>query len=384
MERARHVFELYEVGAYISFRRGRSFIYDFLFCIWLVIYLFGGRHIIFTMVVSELDRLLCFGSYEDVKSYVQQNPQSIREPCPERGTLPVHRIFSDPQLWYRDEEWQVSFPPENHHRILHRQEKLALLMELYPGGLTVQDAKNGQVPLHAAVVDGRDEDDDEAMELLASVFRACPAASQVRDLRGCTPLEIAIRKRNFDQAHYLLQNHWGAIAAVHKGNMPILEAALQYYAPTDFLRLLICKVDRCAQVKDSFGDLPLHTSIDNGMPYEVVEMIMKAYPRALKVVDSENMLPLSLELKREARYDVVRLLAEEYPKAASRTTHKGLLPIHYAVENRNVTTEILEFLKDQYPNGLTAVLPNGDTVLHHALGERSTSEVAVNWLVKNW
>jgi ankyrin repeat protein len=238
-------------------------------------------------------------------------------------------------------------------------------MELYPGGLTVQDRKNGHIPLHAAIVDGRSDDDDEtvdgdddddnndeSLELLACVLQAFPAGSQIRDVNGYTPLEYAIAKRNFDQAKYLLKNHWGNFPK-SKGN-PILHAALLSDAPPDFLRLLISKVDRCAQ-EDMYGDLPLHTCIYNDMPYEVVEMILNAYPRALKVEDSRNILPLSLELQQEARDDVIRLLVQKYPRAVCKASSEGLLPIHYAVSNTEVTVDVLQFLKEQYPNGLTTV-----------------------------
>jgi ankyrin repeat protein len=261
-----------------------------------------------------------------------------------------------------------------------------LLIETYPEGLTVKDLK-GQVPLHMTVGDVlRDEAAiNEGLELLACVLKAFPAASQIRDLKKRTPLEYAIMKQNFRHATFLLQNHGGAIPAAHASKpRPILQVALQFRAKTVFLRLLISKVDGCAEVEDAEGNLPLHVCINKRMPFAVVEMILNAFPQAVRAADSDNLLPLTLELQKQARYNVVRLLVEKYPESVAMITSMGLLPIHYAVSNAKVTTQVLQFLNEQYPKSLAAVLPNGDSLLHHALDSSTISEVAIKWIMKKW
>jgi hypothetical protein len=59
----------------------------------------------------------------------------------------------------------------------------------------------------------------------------------------------------FDYVTYLLQNHWGAIPAVHASNpTPILHAALRSFGSLEFLSFLMIKVDRCAEVIDDNGN----------------------------------------------------------------------------------------------------------------------------------
>jgi ankyrin repeat protein len=130
------------------------------------------------------------------------------------------------------------FPPD--HKILLRKEKLGLLIEKYPEGLTIKD-RNGQIHLHAAIPwQYPNEDEDESMDLLACVFDSFPVASQIRDSNGKTPLEVAMAEGQFNHALYLLQNQWGAIPVVHDGSAnrnTILHTALKNNAPVEFLRL---------------------------------------------------------------------------------------------------------------------------------------------------
>jgi hypothetical protein len=140
----------------------------------------------FVNMVSEIDRWIRDGSMEDFQSFVQRKPHVIREQCPDSGTLPLHRVLT------------FEYP------ILHRKKKLALLIDTYPEGLTIKDNK-GRVPLHTATGadvphlsqedDSIEDDTYESMDLLAFVIKAFPAASQIRDLRGNTPLEYAIIKK---------------------------------------------------------------------------------------------------------------------------------------------------------------------------------------------
>jgi ankyrin repeat protein len=154
-------------------------------------------------MVLELDRLICYGTVEEVRSYIERNPLSVQQQCPYSGTLPLHRVVSlPPQDWYEDdEEWQQEFFRQQHgnHQNLHRKEKVQLLIESYPEGLTIKDHE-GRVPLHAAVryvfMDEDETVDVECMELLAHVFNAFPAASRFRDSEGLTPLELAITNSN--------------------------------------------------------------------------------------------------------------------------------------------------------------------------------------------
>jgi hypothetical protein len=130
----------------------------------------------------ELDRLIRNGSFEDVKSYIERNPLSVREQCPDSGTLPLHRLLFPSHCEF-EKDWPVLFS----YDILHRKEKVHLLVETYPEGLTVKD-NDGQIPLHAAVGDrwlGFEENSEaKALEVTACVLKAFQAGSLFRDLNG--------------------------------------------------------------------------------------------------------------------------------------------------------------------------------------------------------
>lgn len=280
------------------------------------------------MVVSELDQLICFGSYEDVKSYIECNPLSVQEQCLDSGTLPLHRALRAAGM--------VPFGRGGTGGVIFTSQ---LLISTYPEGLTINKDHNGHVPLHAVVryvyiKNEAEMADAKCMELLVYVLNALPATLLFCDLEGKTPLEYAIiRQKNFEYATYLLQNHWGPIPAFHASNpRPILHEVLETNALLEFLHFLMSKVDQCIQAKDVVGDLPLHVvCIYNGMPYGVVKMILNAYPSAIKAEDSQGDLTLSMELQQEAMLDVIHFLADKYPKAFVKATSNGLLPIDYAV-----------------------------------------------------
>jgi hypothetical protein len=81
---------------------------------------------------------------------------------------------------------------------------------------------------------------------------------------------------------------------------------------------------------------------------------------------------------------VIRFLVEKYPEAFVNVSSKGLSPIHYAVSNKEVNLDILDFLSEVVPRALTAVLPNGNTWLHHVLSAPKIHENVVMWIVKSW
>lgn len=178
-------------------------------------------------MVSELDRLLEYGSYEDVKSYIERNPLLFREQRPDNGTLPLHRVLCAFLIAVgARERGSVSISTSQSPDFLHRKEKVQLLIETYPQGPTIKD-HDGHIPLHAVVGDywckfGQPWE-SEATELSEYVLKAFSAATHFRDSEGKSPLEYAISVGNSQQATYLLHNHWvaNAIPAVH---CPCLES----------------------------------------------------------------------------------------------------------------------------------------------------------------
>jgi hypothetical protein len=60
------------------------------------------------------------------KSYVERNPQTIREQCPDTGTLPLHCIVSQPQGW-RFVKWEEALGSSD-YQILHQKKKLDSLI----------------------------------------------------------------------------------------------------------------------------------------------------------------------------------------------------------------------------------------------------------------
>ena len=184
------------------------------------------------MTITALVKLLrAPGTLEDVKKYVKENPGSVREKDEETGRIALHDAVDATVL------------EENHDRVtVVGLEKITLLLQSYPEGITEKD-KQGRLPLHVAAASLID-----APQCLRTLVNEYGAATKIFDSEGYLPVHCAISAQNFGTAAYLIENQTGAVVGTEMEEAPpLLDMAIRYDAPYDFIQLLLERVPGCAE-----------------------------------------------------------------------------------------------------------------------------------------
>ena len=120
---------------------------------------------------SHFTDLLRKGSLSDVKTYILEHPECVKEKDEGTGRLPIHNAVFDE---VDDVNLQIG------------HEKISLLINAYPQGLAVQDAL-GWLPLHLVAI--APFETPNVLHLVLSSFRMAMA---VEDDEGIIPLYLAI------------------------------------------------------------------------------------------------------------------------------------------------------------------------------------------------
>jgi ankyrin repeat protein len=69
---------------------------------------------------------------------------------------------------------------------------------------------------------------------------------------------------------------------------PLLQYALRWIAPTEFIRLIIQRAPEFIKIKDNCGNLPLSIAVH----FDQVQLLLDAYPDALQVPNEDKDLPI--------------------------------------------------------------------------------------------
>jgi ankyrin repeat protein len=183
---------------------------------------------------------------------------------------------------------------------------------------------------------------------------------------------------------------------------------------------------KLVEVMDHNGMLPLHHACYNGLPIDMLQVLVDANPEACMVKDSigrqpwqllrisgaaarrdeEGMYPLHIACRKKASLNLLKLLLDAFPEcilrmddygktptqlladsgvAAQRDMNEMLLLHHVCSDfcNDDPCYNLKPFLKlilDAYPNGKNVLDKDNMSPLHHACA-RANSEEALHLLV---
>ncbi|CAB0033879.1 unnamed protein product [Trichogramma brassicae] len=203
----------------------------------------------------------------------------------------------------------------------------------------------------------------------------CPVQVDARDKWGNTPLHWAVYHGVKNAAELLLRNGADPNVANKKGQTPLL-LVIRHREAEDWVKLLFSisdEVNRTVQVdvRDKFGDTPLHTALrrkeKNEKLCRIVELLLRrgADPNSL---DKEKLAPLHIIICMNKHIDVhlLKILFEASDEQHRRVQvdildKSGNTPLHLALRYKN--KDVAKFL---LKNGADPNLADaeGSTSLH--------------------
>jgi ankyrin repeat protein len=124
-----------------------------------------------------------------------------------------------------------------------------------------------------------------------------------------------------------------------------------------------------ALVADANGKICLHRAVEDGVPVDILEALVKASPQSIDTVSSTGTTPLMAAIEGEASSETVEalLVAAPSPNNVDRC-------IRFGIES-GTPTDIVLLLADAMPVGTVVAESEGDTALHHAIRHGAAVEV---------
>ena len=300
---------------------------------------------------------------------------------------------------------------------------MSALLDAAPIAAESFDAHDN-LPLHYAVEKGCSD-----VAVLEALVDACPQSAEVPSKDGETPIMISFRRAMLQAAasssssSFQSEREVGLLARLtgealliedaKLGGNILLHQAVQRGAPVNILRLLVeaCPTSATVQAKndtghhalmiafareqgdagfpsaaevdllasaaggggalvaDASGKICLHRAVEDGVPVDILEVLVKASPQSIEAVSSTGTTPLMAAIEGEASAEAVKalLVAAPSPNNVDRC-------IRHAIES-GTPTDIVLLLADAMPVGTAVAEKEGDTALHHAIRHGAAVEV---------
>ena len=166
------------------------------------------------------------------------------------------------------------------------------------------------------------------------------------DIYGETALHAVCYEGSTANLQWLL-DHYSDVPTLQdqKGNTP-LHVALQH-SPTPYAisTLLLQDAPECCAMRGEGGQLPLHVLFRPDLSFEFLEYLLEKFPEASETQDDEGRFPLHMASRVDGiPLDVVELLMATCPQAIYAMDHHGQRPVDYARALMNPSGALLTLL----------------------------------------
>ena len=223
-------------------------------------------------------------------------------------------------------------------------ETLELLLRMNPSlsSLLLQQRNdNGESPFFCAL-----RCRETTPSTLQWFFQKSPELLYHCDNYGETALHAVCYEGSTINVQWLL-NHYSHVPTLQdqKGNTP-LHVALQH-SPTPYAisTLLLQDAPECCAMRGESGQLPLHIVFRPDLSFEFLEYLLEKFPEASETMDDEGRFPLHMASRVDGiPLDVVELLMATCPLAISSMDHHGQRPVDYARSSRNPSGALVTLL----------------------------------------
>jgi ankyrin repeat protein len=310
-------------------------------------------------------------SLSEIRTIVENRPQSVRERAPQRYWAQHH------------------FCPTSENRLPLAAALVALNSQIRGSS----DAANGA---------------DVALYLL----QRWPKAANQPDLNGGFPIHLVspnwpveLVRGVVEASNRQLLQRIGPSRGFEQVRIPLHDAIA---AECDFetIRVMVEAFPASVRVADCDGQVGLHLASDERCDPSLVDYLIQQWPDAIRVADSSGRLPLHLACNSPHRHDeggVLRLF-EEWPDALHHRDNRGRLPLHCFVETctasrdgtsrqasqekheleamrRKIQGKMARLFLHAYPEAVRVQDSDGNVPLHGAV--RHSARVA-RLLVEAW
>lgn len=240
---------------------------------------------------------------------------------------------------YRDEEFGTN-------ALLHglywnaSLEVIQLLIEADPDAI-IEPNSDGNIPLSVAL-------GHSSSEVILLLMNRHPEGILQRDEIGRLPLHLSlVNCCSYDVISYLISNYPEAVRIKDpKEDILPLHYALRERRD-DLMAItseLLAAHPESVQIRDSYGDLPIHIASDKEASLELIELLINGFPEGIRQRDRLNRLPIHICLENDSSDEVILFLLHQWPESAKELNENGLLALHSAVRRRKIRIS-LELLR---------------------------------------
>jgi len=331
-------------------------------------------------------------SIEVLKLLVNANPGAMTH-ADKRGMLPLHWVVENgvsldivkllidanpAATKHADDDGMLPLNIALQRRA--PMDMLKMLLDANPEAAK-HKAGNSNLPLHWVLENGA------PLDIVKMLLAAYADAAKHADRSGMLPLHIALEKgASLDVLKELLRANADAVMHADKRGKRPSDIDLEKGASLDVLKLLLSANTAAARLADSRGRLPLHLALEKGASLDALKLLLDAHGEAMrdavKHADKRGMLPSHIALEKGATLDVMKLLLDANADAVTHKDVDGKLPLHWALDKKPVSAELIDFITTRCPSSIDMVDNNGRTPWNIALASGDQAIIDALKLVK--
>lgn len=291
------------------------------------------------------------------------------------------------------------------------------IITIYPSAV-IDQSKEGDVPLHTAVVNSNDEIDEDGLRILellvtdsngvepilmtnkehSNPLHCCAIFNSPARLikflmtfpssrravcminnTGATPLHLAAAHSSVAQSVstiVALGTPEGAAVEDRIKGTALHVATQNMNATGNLIDALLSLNPEATSIPTQRGHLPLHLAAQSpcACSESVVKKLLAHDPESAQVRNKSSNTPLHDAAKYRASVQVVTLILDVYPDALYIQNQYGNLPLHCATAYQ-ASSNVVQLLLKRWPEGASVQNCNQDAPLHYAASNDSSLEI---------
>ena len=250
------------------------------------------------------------------------------------------------------------------------------MIRLYPY-ITVEKDKNGNIPLHLALMYGAET------SIIKSMLKVSPEAASITDSNGRLPLFLACQYRSTSDAIYtILHAYPTALYMKDNNGFFSINIAFKYKQSAEVIEHLLQNdetipikgrklpsddhLDIQLWEKNSHEKLLLHSAIEFDCPIDIIKLILHLCPHSSRQFAGDGKLPIHFAAWQKSPVSVVKALIRSYVEGLMIKEEKyHNLPLHYASQY-NLNLEAANAILSNAPTAAFEINGAGKLPIHLA------------------
>ena len=170
---------------------------------------------------------------------------------------------------------------------------------------------------------------EKEWDLTSQLLESFPFLSNERDVKGLSPLNIAlVNGAPFNLIYKLLSTMSGTEIS---SEINYILIALHHNASLDTLILLMDAFPHHVMKRNDRMELPLHVAASNVSSFSIIASLLFVFPDGSKSANTDGYLPLHLAIAHSASIYIILLLLKAYPISSSHRIKNGFVALHLSI-----------------------------------------------------